>query len=240
MPIYLGGLVFLLVFGCNSKIADKIADKGVDIDQSVLSEKLNLNLGQGVELDMLLDVLCGMVGTPGEDCRQQLFRSQYSSFRAYPAIFNRYPGMVITAVDNSGKDLEIQGRDNFIKLSINAQKKMDPVQGIAKATAVKGVEEFRLLFPMVTKAFTINYGEFLNLFSTVTQQSPPGQKPLKNHMAFGIHLEKNGKVDFYVKTFLGNAQIARVPLNNYLPVWAKTCPGQCDPPGSYFIPTTEK
>ena len=67
MPIYLGGLVFLLAFGCNSKIADKIAEKGVDIDQSVLSEKLNLNLGQGVELDMLLDVLCGMVGTPGED-----------------------------------------------------------------------------------------------------------------------------------------------------------------------------
>lgn len=237
VPIFIGSLLIVLLSSCGSIKKPDGLNLDLDSIKEKVSQSLDLDLGQSVSLDIPLDVFCGFLGTPGKTCREQVFASEYNYFRMYPAIHNRFPALVFTRVSNDGKEVELEdGRANYLLAGLNLTGNMEPVSSVSKSVATKAVNSFRDIFPTAPQVFTLEYESMLDLFSTVGQEVPKGQNPIKNHLGLKIKLQDDGSVHFNLATHFGTATISEIPLNSALPVWIEICPGNCGPDQNYFLP----
>lgn len=239
IPIYICGLAILLLSSCGSgnKVSDLLPDGVPDLE--AITNALDLKLGEEIELGIPLDVFCGLLGTPGKDCREQFFASKYNFFRMYPAIENSFPAVVLTRVNADGEEEILPGGENFLLAALSGEGQVLPTTAITKERATEVVNKYRSIFIGAPQVFTFNYHNLLSLFSTSGQEVPEGYKPIKNHLNLNVALEKSGGIQFSLRTYLGNALLSEVPLGDYLPVWIDVCPGQCGPDKNYFLPNSK-
>ncbi len=235
----LGLLAIVCLTSCkkeNNNKKDPVRESSL-LKGDALLDQLKIKPGESVELDIPLDDLCGFLGDPGQDCREQRFASDFSYFRMYPAIRNLYPAMVITKVGaNKQEVINEDGSSGFLLASLGKEEEPLQTVSIDKAEATASVNKFRRYFPGAPQIWTVNYQQLLDLFSTSGQWVPEGEEPIRNHLQLEFSMQQDRSIDLALNTCFGNAVIGRFYLREFIPVWIDVCPGQCETASHYFLP----